>query len=159
KNLVVVQHRHDLLHEEDLLAAMDREMGLAVLPSVVYRSGQLLDLARLTRQARERGVQVFWDCSHSVGAVEHGFSDEEIEFAFGCTYKYLNGGPGAVGWLYVHRRFRDRLPGLAGWFGCDPSRQFEMSREFHAATDAGRFLIGTPHVLSLAPLIGSLSLI
>jgi kynureninase len=64
-----------------------------------------------------------------------------------------------VGWAYVQPFFREAEPGLAGWFGCDPARQFEMAAEFHAAADAGRFLIGTPHILSLAPLIGSLDLI
>jgi kynureninase len=158
-DLVVVPHRGDLLHDNDLLSPMADGVGLAVLPSVVYRSGQLLDLPSLTRAARERGVLVLWDCSHSAGVVDHRFREDEIDLAFGCTYKYLNGGPGAVGWLYVHSRLRDAAPGLAGWFGCDPARQFEMTPEFYPAADAGRFLIGTPHILSLAPLVGSLELI
>jgi kynureninase len=126
---------------------------------VVFTSGQLLDLARVTRLARERGVLVAWDCSHSAGVVPHAFRDEGIDLAFGCTYKYLNGGPGAVAYLYVHPRLRDREPGLAGWFGCDPARQFAMEPTFHPAADAGRFLLGTPHVLSLAPLVGALELV
>jgi kynureninase len=147
------------LDEDRIIAAMDGTVGLAVLPSVVFASGQLLDMARITRRARERGVLVAWDCSHSAGAVPHDFRAKGIDIAFGCTYKYLNGGPGAVGYLYVHPRLRDRDPGLAGWFGCDPARQFAMEPTFHPAADAGRFLMGTPHVLSLAPLVGSLELI
>ena len=157
-DLAFVPYRGGLLDENDLLAAMDERVGLAVLPSVVYRNGQLLDLPVLTRKARERGVQVFWDCSHSVGVVEHAFATD-VDFAFGCSYKFLNGGPGAVGWLYVRGELRNRLPGLAGWFGCEPDRQFEMSPAFHPAADAGRFLIGTPHVLSLAPVVGAIELI
>jgi kynureninase len=147
------------LDEDQLVVAMHEGVGLAVLPSVLYRSGQLLDMARITRQARERGVLIAWDCSHSAGVVPHRFRDDEIDLAFGCTYKYLNGGPGAVGYLYVHPRWREYRPGLAGWFGCDPARQFAMEQTFHPAADAGRFLLGTPHVLSLAPLLGSLELI
>ena len=157
-NLVVVSHREHTLNEADILAAMDG-VGLAVLPSVIYRTGQLLDMAGLTWEARKRQAIILWDCSHSAGAVPHRFAAEEIDLAFGCTYKFLNGGPGAVGWLYVNQLFREAEPGLAGWFGSDPARQFEMSPEFVPAADAGRFLIGTPHVLSLAPLIGSLDLV
>jgi kynureninase len=134
-------------------------VGFAVLPAVVYTTGQLLDLRETTAAAREAGTLIAWDCSHSAGVVPHRFRADDVDLAFGCTYKWLNGGPGSVGWLYVHPRLRDRLPGLAGWFGCDPVRQFEMADEFHPAADAGRYLIGTPHVLSLAPLLGSLRVV
>lgn len=154
---VVVPADGHLIDEEALIAAMTPEVGLAVLPAVQYRSGQLLDLAMVTRRARERDVAIVWDCSHSAGVVPHRFRDDGIELAIGCTYKYLNGGPGAVGWLYAHPRHRG--PGLAGWFGCDPVKQFAMAAEFHPAADAGQFMIGTPHVLSLAPVLGSLDLV
>ncbi len=158
-DLVVAPARDELLAESDLLAALDESVGLAVLPAVVYRSGQLLDSPSITRAATGRGVRIVWDCSHSAGVVPHRFRADEIELAIGCTYKYLNGGPGSVGWLYVHPELRDRTPGLAGWFGSDPARQFDMAPDFTPADDASRFLIGTPHVLSLAPLLGALELI
>lgn len=144
-----------LLDEADLCRGL-AGAGFAVFPAVVYTTGQLVDMKRVIVAARELGVPVAWDCSHSAGVVPHRFRDDGIELAFGCGYKYLNGGPGAAGWLYVHPELRDRPPGLAGWFGCDPARQFEMAAEFRPAADAGRFQIGTPHVLSLAPLLGSL---
>jgi kynureninase len=156
--LVVVPDDGPLINEDRLIAAMQPGVGLAVLPAVQYRTGQLLDLAWVTRKARRRGVTIIWDCSHSVGAVPHRFRDDGIDLAIGCGYKYLNGGPGSVGWLYVNPRLRNR-PGLAGWFGSDPTKQFAMAPEFQPADDAGRFLIGTPHVLSLAPLLGSLDLV
>lgn len=159
RDLIVVPDRDGLIDEADLLGAMDFPVGMAVLPSVTYRTGQLLDMARLTQESRKRGVFIAWDCSHSAGVVPHQFLVDEIDLAFGCTYKYLNGGPGSPGWLYVHPRLCDRSPGLAGWFGSDPARQFQMSAEFHPAHDAGRYMIGTPHILSLAPLLGSLKLI
>src|SRR5207253_772247 len=100
-DLVVIDSIDDApLDEDRLLAAMDDGVGLAVLPSVHFRNGQFLDMARLTRQARERGVLIVWDCAHSAGVIPHCFRAEGIDLAFGCTYKYLNGGPGAVGFLY-----------------------------------------------------------
>lgn len=158
QDLIVVPDRDGLLDESVLLAAMDSSVGLAVLPAVAYRSGQVLEM-ELTGFARKKGVLIAWDCSHSAGVVPHRFDFDDIDLAFGCTYKYLNGGPGSVGFLYAHPQLREQMPGLAGWFGSDPKRQFEMSSEFHEAPDAGRFMIGTPHVLSLAPLLGSLELI
>ena len=148
-----------IVDEARLVAAMGGSVGMAVLPSVVYTTGQLLDVAGLNRAARERGVLVIWDCSHSAGAVEHRFAEEGVELAFGCTYKHLNGGPGSPGFLFVHQRLREAAPGLAGWFGSDQARQFDMGPTFHPADDTGRYLIGTPHVLSLAPLVGALELI
>jgi kynureninase len=158
-DMIVVPNHDGLIDTELLLEAMDHHVGMAVLPAVAYRSGQLLDVSRLTHEARGRNVLVAWDCSHSAGVIPHRFRADDIDLAFGCTYKYLNGGPGSPGWLYVHPRLRDRLPGLAGWFGSDPTRQFEMSFDMHPAEDAGRYKIGTPHVLSLAPLLGALQLI
>jgi kynureninase len=159
RDLIVVPDRNGLIEPSDLLKAMDHSVGMAVLPAVAYRSGQLLDMANLTHEARQRNVLIAWDCSHSAGVIPHRFRDDEIDLAFGCTYKYLNGGPGSPGWLYVHPRLRDRLPGLAGWFGSDPARQFQMSAEMQPASDAGRYMIGTPHALTLAPLLGSLELV
>jgi kynureninase len=147
-----------LLDEDRIIAALDG-VGFAVLPSVVYTTGQLLDVHVITGEAQQRGVHVAWDCSHSAGILPDHLGRDEIDLAFGCTYKYLNGGPGSAGWLYVHPRLRDRVPGMAGWFGSDPARQFEMAAEFHPAHDAGRFLIGTPHVFSLVPLIGALGVV
>jgi len=160
RDLVIVPSADGITFAEDrLLEAMDGTVGFAVLPSVVFTSGQLLDIPCLTRLARERGVLVAWDCSHSAGVIPHRFRADDIDLAFGCSYKYLNGGPGSVAFLYAHPRLRDRDPGLAGWFGCDPERQFAMEPAFHPAADAGRFLMGTPHVLSLAPLVGALTLL
>jgi kynureninase len=159
-HLVTVRPGADgLIDKYAIYATFNDGVGFAVLPAVVYTTGQLLDLLRLSSGARSHDAVIAWDCSHSAGVIPHRFDLELIDLAFGCTYKWLNGGPGSVGWLYVHPRLPDRFPGLAGWFGSDPARQFEMSPEFHPAADAGRYLIGTPHVLSLAPVVGALELI
>ena len=146
------------LHESDLIAAMTDDVGLVMLPSVLYRSGQLLDLERLTRAAHERGIPIGFDCSHSVGAVPHRLHDWGVDFAFWCNYKYVNGGPGAVGSLYVHRRHFGTQPGLVGWFGCNKERQFDMALEFDQAPGAGAWQISTPPVLSAAALYGALAI-
>lgn len=146
------------LAEEDLIAAMTDEVALIVLPSVLYRSGQILDMKRLTAAARECGIPIGFDLCHSIGAIPHQLHEWGADFAFWCNYKYLNAGPGGVGGLFVHRKHFGRMPGLAGWFGSDKSVQFDMEHHFTPAGDAGAYQIGTPHLLSLAPLIGSLEI-
>ena len=138
---------------------MTDEVALAVLPSVVYRSGQLLDIETIARSGRSRGVVVGFDCSHSVGAVPHRFDDWGVDFAFWCSYKYLNGGPGAVGALYLNRRHFGKAPGMAGWFGSRKDRQFAMTDLFEPAEGAGGLQVGTPHVLSMAPMVGALEIV
>ncbi|THE13273.1 kynureninase [Bacillus timonensis] len=146
------------LVEEDIIDAMTDEVALVVLPSILYRSGQILDMERLTAEAHRRGILIGFDGCHSVGAIPHSFSKWDVDFAFWCNYKHLNGGPGAVAGLYVNRKHFGVLPGLAGWFGSNKEKQFDMEHSFIPADSAGAFQIGTPHVLSLAPLLGSLDM-
>jgi kynureninase len=146
------------LRPADILEALGPDVQLAVLPAVLYTSGQLLDLAAITRAARARGILIGFDCSHSIGAVPHAFDRDDVDFAFWCNYKYLNTGPGSVGGLYLNRRHHDRAPGLAGWWGVRPDRRFAMSATHEPAATASALHIGTPHLLSLAPLLGSLEL-
>ena len=145
---------------DDLLNAFTADVQLAVLPAVVFTSGQLLDVATLTRKARARGILIGWDCSHSIGAVPHTLGGVDgPDFAFWCNYKWLSAGPGAVGGLFLHRRHHGRAPGLAGWWGVRLDRRFAMAPTHEPATAAAALHIGTPHLLSLAPLLGSLELI
>ncbi len=95
QDLVLVESRDGrTLEEEDIVAAMSEEVAVIVLPSVLYRSGQLLDMGLLTREAHARGCLIGFDCSHSAGALPHRLDDWGVDFAFWCTYKYLNSGPG-----------------------------------------------------------------
>jgi kynureninase len=148
-----------LLWLEDVLNALADDVQLVVLPSVVFTSGQLLDIATLTRKAHERGIMIGWDLSHSVGAVPHALDRDGVDFAFWCNYKWLNAGPGAVGGIYLNRRHFDRAPGLLGWWGVRAERRFALRPEHERAKGAAGLHIGTPHILSLAPLLGSLELI
>ena len=146
------------LDEDTVIAAMTVEVALVVLPSVLYRSGQLLDMPRLTAAAHDRGIPIGFDCAHSAGVVPHRFDDWGVDFAFWCTYKYLNAGPGAVGALYVNRRHHGRRPGLSGWWGYAKERQFDMLHTWEGAADAGAWQIGTPTVLGTVALLGSLNI-
>lgn len=159
QHLIRVKSRNGrFLEEEDIIASMTDEVALIVLPTVLYRSGQILDIQRLAKAAHERGILIGFDACHSVGAIPHSFNVWDIDFAFWCNYKHLNGGPGGVGGLFVNRRHFGKMPGLAGWFSSAKEKQFDMEHTLIPAPSAGAFQIGTPHVLSMAPLIGSLEI-
>ncbi|MEH7107451.1 kynureninase [Bacillus sp. JJ1764] len=146
------------LVEDDIIAAMCDDVALVILPTVLYRSGQILDMKRLTVEAHKRNIMIGFDACHSIGAIPHSFSEWDVDFAYWCNYKYLNGGPGAVGGLFVNRKHFGTAPGLAGWFGSDKEKQFDLEHNFTPANTASAYQIGTPHLLSLAPLMGSLEI-
>ncbi|AXN38083.1 kynureninase [Peribacillus butanolivorans] len=146
------------LEEDDIIEAMTDDIAIIVLPTVLYRSGQILDMKRLTDEAHKRGIVIGFDGCHSIGAIPHSFSEWGVDFAYWCNYKHLNGGPGGVGGLYVNRKHFGTMPGLAGWFGSKKDKQFDMEHILTPAESAGAYQIGTPHVLSCAPLIGSLEM-
>lgn len=147
-----------LIDEEAVCRALidDPALRLAVLPAVVYTTGQLLDLSTLTAAAHRAGVMLGFDLSHSVGVVPHQLSADGVDFAFWCHYKYLNAGPGAPGGLFLHARHADRAPGLAGWWGSHKERMFNMGRELDPAHGASALQIGTPTVLGLAAIDSAL---
>lgn len=159
EHLIQVRSRNGrLIDEEDILAELNDQVALLILPTVLYRSGQLLDLERITSEAHKHGILVGFDGCHSLGAIPHFFSEWGVDFAYWCNYKYLNAGPGAVGGIYVNQKHFGKLPGLSGWFGSNKEKQFDMNHYFTPAETAGSYQIATPHILSMAPLIGSLEL-
>ncbi|PAF08896.1 kynureninase [Shouchella clausii] len=147
-----------LLNEEDIIAEMKEDIALIVLPSVLYRSGQILDMERLTSAAHQRNILIGFDLCHSIGAIPHQLGKWDVDFAFWCTYKHVNGGPGSVAALFVNEKHFGRSPGLAGWFSSNKQKQFDMEHTLTPAEHAGAFQIGTPHIFSIAPLIGSLAI-
>ncbi|PEL10474.1 kynureninase [Bacillus sp. AFS017336] len=158
-DLVCVKSRDGrYLEENDIINAMTDEIALIILPTVLYRSGQILDMKRLTEEAHKRGILIGFDGCHSVGSIPHSFSEWDVDFAYWCNYKHLNGGPGGVGGLFVNRKHFGAMPGLAGWFSSRKDKQFDMEHTLTPAETAGAYQIGTPHVLSCAPLIGSLEI-
>ncbi len=148
-----------IVNEDEIIGAMNDEVALVWLSSVLFRSGQLLDIARLTAAAHERGIMIGFDCSHSAGAVPHSFDEWDVDFAVWCGYKYLCGGPGAPAFIYLNRKHFDTVPGLSGWFGCDKDRQFDMSLEFDHARSAGGWQVSSPGILGAAAVEGALSVI
>jgi kynureninase len=137
---------------------MTDEIAVALLPSVLYRSGQLLDIPLLTKKAHERGILIGFDCSHSVGAVPHYLSQWEVDFALWCSYKYMNGGPGSPAFLYLNRKHFHREPLLAGWFGYTKEKQFELLLEFQHTKGAGGWQISSPGILGASSLEGCLKI-
>jgi kynureninase len=141
-------------------ALTNPELQMALFPSVVYTTGQLLDLKSLCRAARENGVIIGIDMSHSVGVMPHALDEWGADFAGWGHYKYLNAGPGAVAGLYLNRRHFDANgfvdAGLAGWWSVHKESMFEMSDEFFPGLGASALQIGTPAVLSMAPVDGAL---
>ena len=123
--------------------------GLVVLSHVDYRSGAIADLPTLTARCREAGVPLIWDLCHSAGALPVELGAAGAELAVGCTYKYLNAGPGAPGFLYVARHLQETLRSpIQGWFG--QRDQFDMDRPYDPEPSVRRFLAGTPPILGLA---------
>jgi kynureninase len=120
-----------------------------VLSHVDYRTGAIADMRALTELARGHGARVVWDLCHSAGAIPIGLRAAGAELAVGCTYKYLNAGPGAPAFLYVARELQDRLRSpIWGWFG--QREQFAMGQGYEPVDGIGRFLAGTPPILDLA---------
>jgi kynureninase len=159
EHLVLVSSRDGrTIDEDDVLAALSENVALVWLPTVLYRSGQLLDVERLTREAHGRGIRIGLDLAHSAGSVPHRLHDWGVDFAVWCTYKYLNAGPGAVGALFVHQRHFGKLPGLTGWWGSDKQRQFDMALDLTPSGGAGAWQISTPSVLGAASMYGSLAM-
>lgn len=131
-----------------LAAAVDDDVALVSLSHVAYRSGALADMAAVNEVAHRRGALVLWDLCHSAGAVPVELDAAGTDLAVGCTYKYLNGGPGSPAFLYVRRDLQARLANpVQGWFG--QRDQFAMDPAYEPVADIGRFLVGTPPVLSV----------
>jgi kynureninase len=142
------RHATELRIVDDLDAALDGA-AVVVRSQVDYRTGELADVAGFTEAAREHGAFVVWDLSHSAGAVPVDLRAAGVELAVGCTYKYLNGGPGAPAFLYVARELQPHLrTPIQGWFG--QRDQFDMERDYDPVEGIGRFMAGTPGILELA---------
>lgn len=146
------------LELEDVLAQLTEDVAIVLLPSVLYRSGQLLAIREITEAAHEKGILVGFDLAHSIGAMPHRLHQDDVDFAVWCHYKYMNSGPGGTGGLYIHERHHHLLPGTAGWFGSDKAKQFDMDHQFSKAEGAGAYQIGTPNIFSMAPLLGSIEI-
>lgn len=151
-----------LLRHEDLVAEIDRQgerLALVLLPGVQYLTGQRLDIAALAAAAHRTGACAGFDLAHAVGNLPLALHDSNADFAAWCSYKYLNGGPGATAGAFVHERhFGSRLPRLAGWWGNDLDTRFDMAEPFRPYPGAAGWQVSNHPLLGMVPLQASFAL-
>lgn len=151
------------LRSEDVVAFLEQQgerVALVLLGGVNYYSGELLDIAAITRAGRSAGAVVGWDLAHAAGNVPLQLHDWDVDWAAWCTYKYLNSGPGAVAGAFVHQRhLADRdLPRLEGWWSTDPATRFRMAPEVAPVESADAWQLSNPPILAMAPVLVSLEM-
>ncbi len=149
------------IREEKLLKAIEQhadELALVFVGGVHYYTGQLFDMQAITLKAHEHGALVGFDLAHAMGNVRLNLHEWGVDFACWCSYKYLNGGPGAVAGVFIHERFHGDVPvhRLSGWWGNREDTRFRMADHFVAAGDANGWQISTPSILQYACLQASL---
>jgi kynureninase len=140
-----------VVEPEAVADAIDETVAATMITEVDYRTGRLHDMKALTRKAHEAGAIAIWDLAHSAGAVPVDVSGSDADFAVGCTYKYLNGGPGAPAFIYVAPRLADSVrPALSGWLGHEAPFAFEP--DYRPGAGIERMRVGTPPIIALAAL-------
>ena len=142
---------------EAILDNLTEEVAVLLLPHVHYKTAAIKDMKTITQKAHEKGVLVVWDLSHSIGSIEVALNECQVDFAVGCGYKFLNGGPGAPAFIYVAKRHQSKaLSILSGWMGHqDP---FAFTDAYTPAQDIARFRCGTPGILGMAALENGINL-
>lgn len=138
-----------------VLHAINEDVAVVMLTQVDYRTGRLHDMNTVTNAAHEAGAIMVWDLAHSAGAIPVDMASSNAEFAVGCTYKYLNGGPGSPAFIYARPDIVETVePALAGWMGHDAP--FAMERDYRPAMSTERLRVGTPAIVQLSILCAAL---
>ncbi len=140
-----------IVSQENLLDALQEEVGVLLLTQVNYKTAHIKEIESITKAAHEKGILTVWDLSHSVGSIEVDLEAAQVDFAVGCGYKFLNGGPGAPAFIYVAKRHQSAAKNvLSGWMGHqDP---FAFTTQYVPADSIERFRCGTPVILGMAAL-------
>lgn len=148
-------HVLKVVEPEAVEAAIDDSVAVLMLTEVDYRSGRLHDMKALTRKAHDAGALTVWDLAHSAGALPIDLTGAEADFAAGCTYKYLNGGPGAPAFIYIAPQHADEArPALSGWMGHEEPFAFDL--DYRAGAGIERMRVGSPPLVALAVLEAAL---
>ena len=148
-------HELKIVDPEAVESALDERVAVLMLTEVDYRTGRRHDMRALTEKAKALGIVTIWDLAHSAGALPVDLSGCGVDFAVGCGYKYLNGGPGAPAFIYVRPDLQKRVgPALSGWMGHAAPFAFELG--YRPAPGIDRLRVGTPPVLSMAALDAAL---
>ena len=133
--------------DDEIEKYIDSSTAVVVLSHINYKTGRITDLNKITTFAHEKGALVVWDISHSVGVLPMNLHDLGVDFAVGCTYKHLNGGPGAPGFLFVHSSLIEKVSQpLTGWLG--HIKPFDFEVEYQPANDINKFICGTPPIIA-----------
>jgi kynureninase len=163
--IIEVRPREDeqVINNEDIIDAIDQhkdELALVLWGGVNYYTGQLFDMALIAAAAKKAGARIGFDLAHAAGNVPIQLHDWDVDFACWCNYKYLNGGPGAVGGAFIHERYHNdkSVPRFAGWWGYDKATRFEMQKGFVPVQSAEGWQLSTPSPLLYASLEASLEL-
>jgi len=142
---------------EDVSSAITSDVAVTLITEVDYRTGRRHNMREITQVAHEHGALTIWDLAHSAGAVDTDLSGCNADFAVGCTYKYLNGGPGAPAFIYVAPRHADiAKPALSGWLGHEAPFAFDL--DYRAGSGIERMRVGTPPVIALRALSAALEI-
>ena len=157
-SLTIIQSADEQrISDEAISNALDNETALLTLSHVVFKSAYMYDMHKINQLAHEKGAMVLWDLSHSAGAVEVNLNESSADIAVGCTYNYLNGGPGAPAFLYVRKDLQAKLLNpIWGWFS--HQKPFDFTLNYEAKADIQRFAAGTPSVLSLAAIASGIDI-
>lgn len=155
KDLLARGHELKIVAPEEVEAALDDRVAVMMLTQVDYRTGRVHDMEALTRMAHDAGAIAIWDLAHSAGAIEVDLEGANADFAIGCGYKYLNGGPGAPAFLYVAARHLDQVTSpLTGWMGHEAPFAFDL--DYRPVSGINRMTVGTPAILALSSLHAAL---
>ncbi|WP_157014804.1 kynureninase [Mesorhizobium xinjiangense] len=150
-------HALKVVAPEEIEDAIDETVAVLMLTEVDYRTGRLHDMMRLTEKAHAAGALTIWDLAHSAGALPVDVSGAKADFAVGCTYKYLNGGPGAPAFIYVAPELAENArPALSGWLGHEAPFAFDL--DYRAGQGIERMRVGTPPVIAMAALDAALDI-
>ncbi len=141
---------------DEMIDNIDGDTALVMLTHVNYRDGKVHDMTRITQAAHAQGALMLWDLSHSTGAMPLALDELGVDFAVGCGYKYLNGGPGAPAYVYVNRRLQDKVTQpLFGWMG--HAEPFRFTSTYEPGEGVWRFVTGTPSVIAMQALSAALN--